>query len=109
MSSVFTSLGTPGQPWGVAEKQAWVQAQTIQRSYASLVVERVQALSNKGFEVHQYGKLSYSEQYPVFVVKSLQWNDKKPTVLVTGGGKMIQSLCPSSIFSCVIFFYKCCD
>lgn len=86
MASVFASLGTPGQPWGEAEKQAWVQAQSVQRSYNHLVVKRIEALKNRDFEVHQYGTLSYSEQYPLFVVKSKQWDNKKSTVLVTGGG-----------------------
>ena len=84
-TTVLASLGTPGQPWGSEEKDAWSRAQTVQRSFKSLVLERVEALRGR-FEVQQYGTLSYSEQYPLLVVKSLVWDDNKPTVLVTGGG-----------------------
>lgn len=97
MSSVFSIIGIPGQPWGKDEKEEWARAQSIQRSYDSLVLERIRCLEGKGgFEVHQYGTLVYSgcEPYPLFALKTLEWDDNKPTVLVTGGGKLfLASFC----------------
>lgn len=74
----------PVKPWGAAEKEAWLSNQSVQRPY-SHVLKRIDALRTR-FEVHQYGSLSYAEDYPLFVVKSSEWDEKKPTVLVTGGG-----------------------
>jgi hypothetical protein len=95
-TTIFSSLGSPGQPWGPKEKAAWAQAQTVQRSYRHLVLDRLDALVGEGgragglFVVEQYGTLVYSEeQYPLFVVKSASWDAQKPTVLVTGGGAWI--------------------
>ena len=48
-------------------------------------VEKVEALHER-FEVEQYGALSLDAQrYPLFAVKSRDWVDGKPHVLVTGG------------------------
>lgn len=86
MTSVKQSFGTPGTPWGIAEKEAWAAAQTIQRSYSEIVLKRIDSLNKLDFEVLQYGNLSYSKDYPLFVIKSKDWDEEKPTVLVTGGG-----------------------
>ena len=37
-------IGTPGTPWGQAEKDAWFAAQSIKRSYAEQVLARLEAL-----------------------------------------------------------------
>ncbi len=78
-------IGTPDQKWGEQEKIIWRQAQTKQRSYQQEVVVKLQGLSDK-FEQIQYGQLDYEEGcYPLYAVKNRNWDNNKPTVLVTGG------------------------
>ncbi|BAJ02843.1 conserved hypothetical protein [Shewanella violacea DSS12] len=78
-------IGVAGQKWGAAEKALWLTKQTIKRSYQEEVAARIAPLAEH-FQVDQYGALSYNpSQYPLFVVKSKQWSEDKPTVLVTGG------------------------
>ncbi|MEZ5460565.1 M14 family metallocarboxypeptidase [Dokdonella sp.] len=78
-------IGTAGVPWGDAEKAQWLAAQSIQRSYAIDVVSRIDALRER-FDIAQYGELDYPEQkYPLFVIRSREFNDALPTVLITGG------------------------
>lgn len=84
MSSTNPPIGTPGTPWRADERKAWLALQVISRSYFDLVVTRIEALK-QGFEVIQYGSLSYDKEYPLFAVKTKNWDDDKPTVLVTGG------------------------
>ena len=76
-------IGTPGQPWGDTERAHWyLHASNTQRSYQEDVVSRVKALS-EDFEVQQYAEL-YGK-YPLFAVKSKQWDESRPFCLVTGG------------------------
>lgn len=78
-------IGTPGQPWGAAEKAEWHSRQRKQRSYADEVLNEVERL-RPGFDVVQYGELEYApDRYPLFALKSRRWNDALPVVLVTGG------------------------
>lgn len=78
-------IGTPGQKWGDAERVAWREQTTIKREYQQEVVPKIQALAQQ-FTVKQYGALSYDpERYPLFCIKSKQWDANKPVVLVTGG------------------------
>lgn len=78
-------IGTPGQPWGAEEKAQWLAEQKQQRSYFDDVVSQLDAFKSH-FDVEQYGELAYdSATYPLFVVKSKQWDSNKPTILVTGG------------------------
>lgn len=78
-------IGTPGQPWGVAEVSAWRLQQTRKRSYqedVQSVIERLRAR----FDVVEYGQLDYPpDTYPLFAIKSRAWRDELPVVLVTGG------------------------
>ncbi|QFU22171.1 M14 family metallocarboxypeptidase [Shewanella eurypsychrophilus] len=79
------SIGLTGQAWGESEKAQWLKAQTIKRSYQQEVAAKIAPLA-EDFQVVQYGALSYNpNEYPLFVVKSKQWSEDKPTVLVTGG------------------------
>lgn len=79
------SIGLTGQAWGESEKAQWLKAQTIKRSYLQEVAAKIAPLA-EDFQVVQYGALSYNpNEYPLFVVKSKQWSEDKPTVLVTGG------------------------
>ena len=74
------------KPWGPAEKEAWFNRQTIQRSYQDDVVKRLKALPTDTLELEQYGALSHDPaRYPLYCVKSKPWNDENPTVVVTGG------------------------
>ena len=76
-------IGTPGQPWGEAERKSWYQrASSTQRSYEEDVVSRVMALEDR-FEVVLYGRLY--DRYSLFAVRSKQWDASKPCCLVSGG------------------------
>ncbi|KLV06975.1 peptidase [Photobacterium aquae] len=84
-SSHHYSIGTPGQPWGDEERAQWLAQTTIKRSYRDDVISKIEKLAVR-FDVSQYGQLSYDEKrYPLFVIKSRQWDASKPTVLITGG------------------------
>lgn len=83
------SIGTPGIPWTTVEKSQWRSSHTIQRSYESEVVAKIQSLSSR-FEVSTYGALSMDpERYPMYYAKTKNWdskeNSEKPCVLITGG------------------------
>ncbi|TAN04902.1 MAG: peptidase [Rhodanobacteraceae bacterium] len=85
MIEAFYPIGTPGQPWGTAEKAAWLARQRKQRSYADDVLRVVEGL-RADFDVVQYGELDYApERYPLFALRSRDWNEALPTMLVTGG------------------------
>ena len=78
-------IGTPGQKWTEKENVQWFKEQDIKRSYQDEVVEKIMALK-ADFTVEQYGALSLDEnRYPLFVIKTKNWNEDKKTVLVTGG------------------------
>ncbi|WHZ18698.1 MAG: hypothetical protein OJF55_000847 [Rhodanobacteraceae bacterium] len=78
-------IGTPGRPWGGAEKAEWLARQRKQRSYADDVLKEIERLRAR-FDVVQYGELEYPpERYPLFALKSRDWNDALPIMLVTGG------------------------
>ncbi len=78
-------IGTPGQPWGDAEKAEWRAARHVQRSYADDVLSVIDRLG-ADFDVTQYGELDYSpDRYPLFEIRSRDWRDELPLVLVTGG------------------------
>jgi hypothetical protein len=79
-------IGTPGQPWGDAEKAEWRSTQTKKkRSYEADVLSVIERL-RKQLDVVQYGRLEYDgEVFPLFALKSRGWRDELPHVLVTGG------------------------
>ncbi|ABZ76185.1 zinc carboxypeptidase-related protein [Shewanella halifaxensis HAW-EB4] len=79
------SIGVKGKKWGDAEKAQWFNAQSIKRSYQDEVVSKILALKDR-FDVEQYGALSYdAKRYPLFAVKTHNWDANKATILVTGG------------------------
>ena len=79
------AIGVKGQKWGDAEKAQWLNVQSVKRSYQDEVLTKVNALKAR-FDVELYGALSYdAERYPLFAVKSKNWDLTKPTILVTGG------------------------
>lgn len=78
-------IGTPGQPWGNAEVSAWRARQTRQRSYEADVLQVNDTLRAR-YEVIQYGQLDYDpDRYPLFAIRSRDWRDTLPSVLITGG------------------------
>ncbi|WP_045479559.1 M14 family metallopeptidase [Vibrio owensii] len=86
MKSGYTyPIGTPGQPWGEAERKAWCEQRDVKRSYQEEVVTKIDALRER-FDVEQYGALSYDKaRFPLFCIKTRNWDAAKPVVLVTGG------------------------
>ena len=81
----FYPIGTPGTPWGDAERNQWLLQQTCKRSYASEVVSKIEHLRSR-FDVEEYGRLEYGdESFPLLAIRSRDWNDDLPVVLVTGG------------------------
>ena len=78
-------IGTPGVAWGPAEVAAWRARQTRQRSYADDVLTAIERLRSR-FDVSEYGTLDYApERFPLYAVRSRDWRDALPTMLVTGG------------------------
>ncbi len=78
-------IGTPDVPWGAAERQQWFSAQTVKRSYADEVLQKLSVLGAT-FDVTQYGALSIAPaRYPLYVLRARQWEEGRRSVLVTGG------------------------
>ena len=78
-------IGTPGTPWGDAERALWLSRQVRHRSYNDDVVRALERLSDR-FDVEVYGQLDYPpDQYRLFAVRSRRWRDDLPVALVTGG------------------------
>jgi hypothetical protein len=82
-------IGTPGTPWGDAERAAWLARQAIRRRYADEVVAPLLARLPAQAEAFRYGTLDYTARglpaYPLHAVRSRGWRADRPTVLVTGG------------------------
>lgn len=79
------SIGTLGRPWGEAEKAEWLARQRKQRSYTDDVLDAIEGL-RVGVDVERYGQIDYPpDSYPLFALKSRNWNNELPIVLVTGG------------------------
>jgi hypothetical protein len=78
-------IGTPGVPWGAAEKALWLSQQSIKRSYEMDVLGVIDRLRSR-YEVLQYGQLAHDpKRFPLIALKSRAWNNALPCVLVTGG------------------------
>lgn len=85
MQSSTYHIGEAGKAWGSDEKAQWLAQTTIKRSYLEQVVTKIDALKND-FDVTQYGALSYApDKYPLFAIKTRNWDSNKPTILITGG------------------------
>ncbi len=82
-------IGTPGTPWGDAERAAWLARQALRRSHDDEVVVPLRARVPARGELFQYGVLDYARlglrAYPLLAVRSRDWRADRPTVLVTGG------------------------
>ncbi|MGY0634030.1 M14 family metallopeptidase [Luteimonas sp. A478] len=81
----FYPIGTPGQPWGDTERTLWKSRQQRQRSHHDDVVLAVEKLAG-AWNVEEYGVLEYDgRRYPLLALKSRDWDDALPVMLVTGG------------------------
>ncbi|MDV7103398.1 M14 family metallocarboxypeptidase [Vibrio sp. TH_r3] len=81
----FYPIGTQGKKWGEIEKKQWLNKIRPMRSYQDEVVTKIVELADC-FLVDQYGLIQYqNKSYPLYVLKTLQWDPSKPTVLITGG------------------------
>ena len=81
----FYPVGTPGQPWGEAERAQWRARQQRQRSHAEDVVDAVEHLRTH-WDVQPYVQLYYApDSYPLLALASSDWDDGRPVALVTGG------------------------
>ncbi|MFK8022577.1 MAG: M14 family metallocarboxypeptidase [Ilumatobacter sp.] len=78
-------IGTPGQPWGDAERREWFATQTVQRSYRNEVLDRIATLDDS-FDVEWYGALPIDpDRYPLMSVTVRSERPDAPWVLITGG------------------------
>lgn len=78
-------IGTPGVPWGAAERAQWLARQVRRRSYAEEVLRPIDALRPR-FDVLSYGTVDDAhERYPLLAVRSRDWRADLPCALVTGG------------------------
>jgi hypothetical protein len=81
----FYPIGTPGTPWGPAERAQWAAAQVKHRSFANDVLAAVDELSSD-WERCDYGALAYAtEHFGLVALRSRKWDARKPTALITGG------------------------
>lgn len=72
-------------PWGPVEKENWLKKQVIKRSYKEEVLAKILKLKST-LDVVQYGALSYdAEKYPLYMIKSRNFDSNKKTILITGG------------------------
>ena len=79
------SIGTPGTPWAAPEVARWRARQQIQRRYGDDVLPVIERLRSR-FEVIEYGRLDQDPaRYPLLALRSRDWQDRLPMVLVTGG------------------------
>jgi hypothetical protein len=78
-------IGISGTAWGEAERSQWLSQQVRRRSYADDVIAAIERLSAH-FDVSAYGQLDYPpEHYALCAIRSRNWQDDRPVVLVTGG------------------------
>jgi len=84
----FYAIGTPGKPWGAAERDQWRARQVRQRSYADDVLRAVDGLRSR-FDVSPYGEngevVYGDDRFTLMAVRSRNWEAHRPSVLVTGG------------------------
>ena len=82
----FYPVGTPGQPWGDAEKAEWRARQARQRRYDVDVLPVIEQL-RADFDVQAYGELDYGAdgRFPLLAVRNRNWDPALPVALVTGG------------------------
>lgn len=81
----FYPIGVPGQPWGDAERALWHSRQQPRRSYQAEVVAAIEDLRGH-WDVVEYGRVDDArDSYRLLALKSRDWDDTLPCMLVTGG------------------------
>jgi hypothetical protein len=84
-TSASYPIGTPGHPWGADEVATWASRQARKRSYDADVLSVIETLRSR-YDVVEYGRLDYApDSYSLCALKSRNWRDNLPCVLVTGG------------------------
>lgn len=80
------SIGTPGNPWGDAERAAWRAMQVKRRSYADDVLSVIDGLREQ-LDVIGYGEIHGGADgaFPLFALRSRDWDPGLPAMLITGG------------------------
>jgi hypothetical protein len=100
-------VGTPGQPWGAAEKAQWLERQRPLRSYQADVARAVERLRDR-FEVIDYGVVDYGpDQSGPLVLQAIRnrdWRDELPCALVTGG---VHGYETSGVHGALAFIDRC--
>lgn len=87
----YYPIGKAGKAWGDDEKSLWLEEQKVKRSYQDEVLSKLDKLKqnvvfNQQLNVTMYGALPYdTDRYPLFALISKNWDEAKPSVLVTGG------------------------
>lgn len=77
-------IGTPGQPWGEPEIEAWRATVVRKRRYEDLLATI--APLGEDFDLIEYGALDYEDQhFPLLALRSRGWRDELPVLVVTGG------------------------
>jgi hypothetical protein len=78
-------IGTPGLPWGSAEKTQWYESRSMQRSYQDEVLSKLKSIDPM-LKIEQYGALPIDPvRYPLFAARSAQPVKGAPWALITGG------------------------
>lgn len=78
-------IGTPGVPWGPAERAAWLGRQRKQRDFHDDVARPLAALEGR-FDFVQYGQLEYAVgRWPLLGLRTRDWRPDRPAALITGG------------------------
>lgn len=71
--------------WNEKDKESWFKNQKVQRSYKNDVLNQIDLFKND-FDLEIYAKLELDiNRYPLYLIKSKNFNKNKKNVLITGG------------------------
>jgi len=89
--------------WGQLEKENWLKEQVIKRSYKDDVLSKIELLRDR-FDISCYGSLSLNpEAYPLYLIKSKNFDVTKRTILITGG---VHGYETSGVHGAIAFFER---
>lgn len=89
----FYPIGEPGRPWGQAERVRWRDGQSRARSHVDDVCVPIESMGSD-FTVLRYGEVvtgtdgtdgTEGDTYPLYALRTTDWQAERPSVLVTGG------------------------
>ncbi len=91
--------------WKSEHVEAWRKPLKLVRDYKKNIVQRIKGESiSQNFTSHEYGRLSHNpDKFPLFYLKSKNWDDDKPSILIVGG---VHGYEPSGIFASIEFAEK---